>query len=83
MHLLNNDAMSSSSFSLIRNKHALAGVAQWTERWPGNQSVACSIPSQGTCLGCRPGPQLGVSDGQPHMDVSLPLSLPLSLKINK
>ena len=36
---------------------ALAGVAQWTEHWPVNQRVAGSIPSQGTCLGFRPGPQ--------------------------
>ena len=30
---------------------ALAGVSQWTECWPVNQRVACSIPSQGKCLG--------------------------------
>ena len=35
----------------------LAGVAQWIENHPVNQKVAGSIPSQGTCLGCRPGPQ--------------------------
>ena len=35
----------------------LAGVAQWIEWWPASQRVAGSIPSQGTCLGCRPGPQ--------------------------
>ena len=35
---------------------ALAGVAQWIERWPANQEVVGSIPSQGTCLGCGPGP---------------------------
>ena len=38
-------------------KTALAGVAQWTELQPANQRVASLIPSQGTCLGCRPGPQ--------------------------
>ena len=32
----------------------LAGVVQWNERWPVNQRVTSSIPSQGTCLGCRP-----------------------------
>ena len=37
----------------------LADVAQWIECWPANQRVAGSIPSQGTCLGCGPGPQLG------------------------
>ena len=36
---------------------ALAGVAQWIEHSPANQRVAGSIPSQGMCLGCGPGPQ--------------------------
>ena len=40
--------------------HALAGVAQWVERWPVKQRVAGLIPSQGTCLGGRPGPWWGV-----------------------
>ena len=63
---------------------AVAGVAQWIECWPVNQRVSDSIPSQGTCLGCRPGPQKGARRKQPHVDVSLPLFLsPLSLKINK
>ena len=38
-------------------KLALAGIAQWIECKPVNQSVTDSIPSQGTCLGCGPGPQ--------------------------
>ena len=38
---------------------ALAGVAQWTERRPEKQKAAGSILSQGTWLGCGPGPQLG------------------------
>ena len=63
---------------------ALAGVAQWVECWPVEQRVAGLIPSQGTCLGCGPGPQLGVCERQPHTDVSFPLFLPSpSLKINK
>ena len=37
---------------------ALAGVALWIEHRPVNQKVIGWIPSQGTCLGCRPGPQL-------------------------
>ena len=41
----------------LRRIVGLAGVAQWSEGWPANQRVASSIPSQGTCLGCRPGPQ--------------------------
>ena len=49
-----------SPFSLSKiNKHALAGVAQWIEHGPVNQSVAGLIPSQGTGLGCRPRPQWG------------------------
>ena len=64
---------------------SLPGVAQWIERRPANQSITGSIPSQGTCLGCRPGPQQGSHERQPHIDVSPPLSssLPLCLKIDK
>ena len=36
---------------------ALAAVAQCVEHVPANPRVAGSIPSQGTCLGCKPGPQ--------------------------
>ena len=51
----------------------------------GLQTKGSSIPTKGTCLGCRPGPQYRVLERQPHIDVSLPLFLPLfpSLKINK
>ena len=55
---------------------ALAGVAQWIELWPVNPRVAGLVPSQGTCLGCRPGPLLGRHERQLHIDVSLPLFLP-------
>ena len=70
---------------------ALAGVAQWIEHQSVNQKVAGSIPSQGTCLGCGPGPQLGACERQP-INVSLthwsfpPFlspSLLFYLKINK
>ena len=54
---------------------ALAGVAQWTECWPANQTVTGLIPSQVTCLGFGPSPQLGAHERQPT-DVSLPLFLP-------
>ena len=37
----------------LKNTGVLAGGAQWTERWPVNQRVTGSIPSQGMCLGCR------------------------------
>ena len=40
----------------LKKKKALAGMAQWIDRWPGNKRVLGLIPSQGTCLGCRWGP---------------------------
>ena len=40
----------------VLKRTALAGVAQWIEHGPANQRVAGSIPSQGTGLGCGPGP---------------------------
>ena len=58
--------------ALFKTMLALAGIAQWIECRTVNQRVASSIPSQGTCLGCGPGPQLGARDNQPHIDVSLP-----------
>ena len=64
-------------------KWALAGVAQWIEYWPVNQRVTGLIPSKGTCLGCRTGPQWGVHERQPQTDISLPLSLPSPLSKNK
>ena len=47
--------------------------------WAMNQRVAGSIPSQGTCLGCGPGPQWGPCERQPHIDISLLFSLPSPL----
>ena len=49
----------------------MAGVAQWIEFRPVNLKVTGSIPSQGACLGCRPGLQLGMCERQ-LMDISLP-----------
>ena len=63
-------------------KITLAGVAQWIELKPANHTVTGLIPSQGTCLGCRPrgNPSMFLS----HIDVSLFLFLPpLSIEINK
>ena len=57
-------------FTLKRVSGALVGMAQWIECWPMNQKVDGLIPSQGTCLSFRPGPQLGVGEKQP-IDVSL------------
>ena len=46
--------------TLIRDyEQALAAVAQWIECWPVNQRVTGSVPRQGTCLDCRPGPPVG------------------------
>ena len=64
----------------LKPQTALAGVAQWIEHWPMNQKVVGSSPSEGKCLGCRPGCHLGVCVRQ-HIsciDVSLPLILPPS-----
>ena len=74
-----------------KSQVALAGVAQWIEHRPVNREAAGLIPSQGTLLGCGPGPLLGLCERQP-IDVSLTQgcfspslspSLPLSLKVNK
>ena len=51
--------------------------------WGGSVdwALACkpkAIPSQDTCLGCRPGPQWGVHEGQPHTDISLPSPLSIN-----
>ena len=63
---------------VLRNtSRAMAGVAQWIEFQPVNQRVADLIPSQGTCLGCKPSPRWGeVCERQPHTDVSLCVFLP-------
>ena len=48
---------------------------------PVNLKVAGSIPSRGTCLGCRPGPQVGACERQltPYLShTSLFLSLSFS-----
>ena len=63
------------SSTIKRAYLTLAGVAQWIERGPVNQTVAPSIPSQGTCLDCGRSSQLGTCERQ-LIDVSLPLFLP-------
>ena len=76
-----------SLLSLAIKIPALADVAQWIGCQFENQKVAGSIPSQGTRLVCRPGPQLGVCKRKPITNgcfsPSLSPSFPLSLKINK
>ena len=66
-----------------KTQSALAGVAQWIECRPTNQRVTGSIPSQGTHLGCGPGPHWRMHERQPHIDVSLPLFLSSPLSKNK
>ena len=62
---------------------ALAGAAQWMEYQTVNQKVTSWIPSQGTCLDCRPGPRRGHMRSN-HILMFLSLSIPsLYLKINK
>ena len=58
----------------IKKQTALAGVVQWVEHPLVNQWVPSSIPSQGTCLGCRSIPHLGCMKG--NHTLSLPLCLP-------
>ena len=64
---------------------ALAGVAQWIECWPVNQRATGLIPSQGTCLGCGPGPLSRAHVRSNHMLIFLSLSFslpPLFLKVS-
>ena len=58
-------------------------MAQWIECRPVNQRITSSIPGQGTCLGCEPGPLYGAYERQPHISPSLSPSLLFSLKIIK
>ena len=51
--------MLGAKVSYLKQITALAGVAQWIECRPVNQMVVSSIPGQGTCPGCGPGPWLG------------------------
>ena len=57
LHCIPETNMLYTNYISIYKKKALAGVAQWIERGPVNRRVAGLIPSQGTYLGCRPGPQ--------------------------
>ena len=44
----------------------MAGVAQWIEHRPTGQMGAGLIPTQGTCLGCRPGPRWDMQEATTH-----------------
>ena len=69
---------------LKANSVALAGVAQWIEHRPANQSITSSIPSQGSCLGMGQVPSTECERGN-HilMFLSFPFSFPSSLSKNK
>ena len=54
---MRNTERQEDQFLLKEKKSAMDGVTQWIECQPVSQRVAGSIPSQGTCLGCKPGPQ--------------------------
>ena len=63
---------------------ALTRVALWVGHCPTNRKVAGSIPGQGTCLGCGPGPQLGgVPEAADPCFSRILMLLSLSLKISK
>ena len=56
-------------------------VAEWVGRGPTKRKVACSIPGQGTCLGCGLSQVGAHTRGKQSMllsliDVSLSLFLP-------
>ena len=61
---INKNISSGGDFFLKKSGVALARVAQWSEHRPANQNVPSSVSSQGMCLGCRPGGQLGMCKRQ-------------------
>ena len=71
-------------FNFKKKTVTLAGVDQWVEQQPENQKVtgSGSVPSQGTCLGCGPGPQLRGMEGATNrcFSPSISASIALSLK---
>ena len=77
--------LATSPFEVKESKGALVGVAQWIGHQTVKQRITSLIPSQGTCLGCGPGPQWGAHERRPHIKVSLPFFLPPfpPIKINK
>ena len=54
----------SQTLHTLKNIQALPGVPQCAGHRPADRQVTSSIPSQGTYLGCRPGPWLGVCKKQ-------------------
>ena len=77
LHYYYYDPVHCQQLLFIKNLYfALVGAAQWTECRPANQRVTGLIPSQGTCLGCGPGPQWGRARGN-HTVMFLSLSFSL------
>ena len=62
---------------------ALAGVAEWIVHRPANQRVLGSIPHQAQAWVAGQVPRSGAHERQPHIDISLLLSLPSPLSKNK
>ena len=68
----------------IRKQLVLAGVAQWTERWPANQSVAGSILRAHAWVVGQVPSRKGTKGNHTLTFLFLSFSFfPLSLKINK
>lgn len=63
----------------LKSKNHSASVAQLVEHHPVHEDIAGSIPGQGSCLGCRFGPQsrqVWKTIFLSHINVSLPFSPP-------
>ena len=82
MELRNSESKSLCGF-FKRNYLALAAVAQWIECGPENQSIAGSIPSQGTCLVASYVPIRGCMRGNHTLMFHCSFSLPSPLSKNK
>ena len=65
-HLSNPAAPGIATVGELHNKveKTLAGLAQWIEHGTMKQRIPSSIPSQSTCVGCGPSPQLGACERQ-------------------
>ena len=55
MHIKNTN-LDTDLIPFIKLTRALASMAQLVGHHPTGQKVIGSIPGQGTCLGCGPGP---------------------------
>ena len=71
-----------NSFSRDTEKPWLVWLSGLSAGLP-NQRVTGSIPSQGTCLGCSPGPQWGGSREASYTLMFLPFFFPLPSHLSK